>query len=128
MKGFVRKAALLLGLAFTLGAAGLGCGTLPTTCGDYGCGAGCGSGCGGPGGSPGQDPTGNQLYDRCYPQRYWYLAETEVNRTMAPQVLNGHILDQTVWNHHFEPTTDTLTPGGAAHLLYLSGAGRSPTR
>jgi hypothetical protein len=62
----------------------------------------------------------NQLYDRCYPQRYNYLAENEVNRAFAPQVLNGHVLDQTVWNHYFEPCTDRLTAGGCQELLYLS--------
>ena len=29
-----------------------------------------------------------------------------------PQVQNGHVLDQTVWNYDFEPGTDKLTGGG----------------
>ena len=45
----------------------------------------------------------------------------------APQVLNGHVLDQTMWNHHFEAGTDRLTPGGLAHLQYLRAAGPSRT-
>jgi hypothetical protein len=60
------------------------------------------------------------VVDPCYPQRYWYSSRQEVNAAMAPQVNNGHILDQTVWNYHFEPGTDRLTPGGMEHLAYLA--------
>jgi hypothetical protein len=38
----------------------------------------------------------------------------------CPQVQNGHVLDQTVWNCHFEAGTDRLTPGGLDHLAYLA--------
>src|SRR5260370_21378742 len=116
MNGIVRKAAL--GLGCTLAAVGLGCCTLPSSCGANGCGGGLA-----PGKSPtAQELTGcsNQLYDRCYPQRYNNLATREVNRAFSPQVLNGHVLDQTVWNHFFDPGTDRLTPVGQAHLQYLS--------
>ena len=123
MKGLIREVALVLGCTAVV--AGLGCGTLPTACGPDGCGGGCGSGCGGlcPGATPtAQERTGcsNQLYDRCWPQRYTNLADREVNRAFTPQVINGHVLDQTVWNHHFEPGTDRLTPGGVAMLQYIS--------
>jgi hypothetical protein len=69
-----------------------------------------------------QELTGcsNHLYDRCYPQRYVNLADREVNAAMTPQVQNGHVLDQTVWNHFFEQGTDRLTPGGQDLLSYLS--------
>ena len=39
---------------------------------------------------------------------------------MAPQVQNGHVLDQTIWNYYFEPGTDKLTTGGLEHLAYLA--------
>jgi hypothetical protein len=39
---------------------------------------------------------------------------------MAPQVQNGHVLDQTVWNYHFEPGTDKLTAGGLEHIAYIA--------
>jgi hypothetical protein len=65
------------------------------------------------------------LVDPCYPQRYEYAARMEVNQALAPQVRNGHILEQTVWNYHFEPGTAKLTPGGMEHLAYL--ARRRPT-
>jgi hypothetical protein len=60
------------------------------------------------------------LYDHCYPQRYWDASRKNVDSAFTPQVQNGHVLDQTVWNHHFEPGTDHLTPGGLEHLAYLS--------
>jgi hypothetical protein len=117
--------ALILGCA--VGAAGLGgCGTLPLTCDHNGCGGGnWRDGLpAGPGASPtAQEMTGcsnKDLYDRCYPERYNNLARREVNMAFNPQVMNGHVLDQTIWNHDFEPGTDRLTPGGLATLQYIS--------
>jgi len=52
------------------------------------------------------------LVDPCYPERYEFAARQEVIGAMAPQVYNGHVLDQTVWNYQFEPGTDRLTAGG----------------
>jgi hypothetical protein len=67
--------------------------------------------------------------DPCYPQRYEAMARQEVHAAFAPQVLNGHVLDQTVWNYEFERDKDgrpiVLTPGGLEHLAYL--ARRRPT-
>jgi hypothetical protein len=60
------------------------------------------------------------LVDPCYPWRYTYMAEKEVNQAMAPQVQNGHVLDQTIWNYFFEPGTDRLTPLGLDRLAYLA--------
>src|SRR3954447_10228040 len=114
MKGVIPKtvAAALLVLAAL---SGTGC---TTTCGADGmtCGGpGCGKGCRGPGTDQDWD-----LYDCCYPQRYWYQARQEVRAALAPQVQNGHVLDQTVWNWDFEPGTGKLTDGGLAHLAYLT--------
>jgi uncharacterized membrane protein YgcG len=67
----------------------------------------------------------HNLYDPCYPQRYEHMSAQEVNDLTAPQVQNGHVLDQTVWNFHFEPGTEKLTAGGLDHLAYL--ARRRPT-
>jgi hypothetical protein len=89
MKGFIMRAAAVLGLAgATVG--GLGCYS-------YG-----------------------DLVDPCYPERYEFAARKEVNAAFAPQVQNGHVLDQTVWNYHFEAGTDRLTAGGLDHLAYLA--------
>src|SRR5205085_8762140 len=64
--------------------------------------------------------TYRDLVDPCYPERYEYQARAEVNGAFAPQVSNGHVLDQTIWNYHFEAGTDRLTPGGLEHLAYLA--------
>lgn len=120
MNGFTRRVVLLLGCTL----AGLGCGSLPTrdSC-DSGCGAT--AGCGATGGC---GTCSNQTWDRCYPQRYANLSARAVNRAMAPQVQNGHVLDQTVWNYFFEPGTDKLTPGGLDHLAYLSRRRPAPDK
>src|SRR5262249_55662804 len=60
------------------------------------------------------------IVDPCYPQRYEFQSRREVVSAIAPQVLNGHVLDQTVWNYQFESGTDKLTPGGMEHLAYLA--------
>ena len=58
--------------------------------------------------------------DPCYPSRYSYLARQEVRQAVASQMYNGHTLDQTVWNYHFEAGTDRLTPGGQEFLAYVA--------
>jgi hypothetical protein len=60
------------------------------------------------------------IVDPCYPERYWASSHALVYEAMAPQVHNGHVLDQTVWNWHFEPGTDRLTAGGLEHLAYIA--------
>src|SRR5438132_8915969 len=47
--------------------------------------------------------------DPCWPERYNYKARTEVIAAFAPQVQNGHILDQTLYNTAFVAGTDELT-------------------
>lgn len=54
--------------------------------------------------------------DPCWPERYGFMAKNSVNSTFASQVGNGHVLDQTIWNYHFEGGTDKLTLGGQAEL------------
>jgi hypothetical protein len=67
-----------------------------------------------------------ELVDSCYPQRYECAARHEVQAAFGPQVCNGHVLDQTIWNCHFEPGSDRLTPGGMDHLSYLARRRPSP--
>lgn len=50
--------------------------------------------------------------DPCYPERYVYQAKTSVTAAFAPQVQNGHILDQTLWNYFFEVGKDELNASG----------------
>ena len=59
------------------------------------------------------------VVDPCWPERYNYVARQEVNAAFAPQVQNGHVLDQTVWNYDFEEGTDRLTAGGLERVAYL---------
>jgi hypothetical protein len=123
MKGSIRMAAALVGVALSAAAAQAQCPTCPT-CPTGGCPTGaCGSGGKGDKSPSAKDLTGYNnygLYDRCWYQRYTNLAHRAVNRAMTPQVQNGHVLDQTVWNHMFEPGTDLLNPMGQAHLQYVS--------
>jgi hypothetical protein len=60
------------------------------------------------------------VVDPCYPQRYNYMSEREVYGAIAPQVANGHMLDQTVWNYHFDAGTDRLNAMGLDHLAMLA--------
>jgi hypothetical protein len=60
------------------------------------------------------------VVDPCWPERYTYVAQQETNAAFAPQVQNGHVLDQTVWNYHFEQGSDKLTAGGLEHVAYLA--------
>src|SRR5260370_35846808 len=55
------------------------------------------------------------VVDPCYPERYEYASRKEVHDLFCPQVQNGHVLDQTVWNYMFDPGTDRLTAGGRGH-------------
>lgn len=54
--------------------------------------------------------------DPCYPERYNYKARNEVIAAFAPQVQNGHILDQTLYNTAFVVGTDELTNIGRDQL------------
>ena len=90
MNGLIRKAVAALAPAALL--AGLaGCHTCDAGCGDLVNGH---NGCNGHHGHW-------DCYDHCYPQRYWASSQRAVNAAFAPQVLNGHVLDQTIWNHDF---------------------------
>ena len=40
--------------------------------------------------------------DPCWPDRYANEARELTVASFQPQVDNGHILDQTIWNLHFE--------------------------
>jgi hypothetical protein len=57
--------------------------------------------------------------DPCWPERYNHTARREVVEAFAPQVQNGHILDQTVWNYMFEAGTDELNAFGRQKLDFF---------
>src|SRR5258707_15513453 len=55
----------------------------------------------------------------CWPERYNTTARREVVEAFAPQVQNGHILDQTIWNYMFDAGTDELNGYGKYKLDYV---------
>ncbi len=69
-----------------------------------------------------------QWVDPCWPERYNAEARVERARHSGAQAHNGHVLDQTVWNYHFEVDpksglpTDRLNVAGMEHLKYLVAA------
>jgi hypothetical protein len=56
------------------------------------------------------------VVDPCYPQRYDWQAQEEVCEPFGTQINNGHILDQTLWNHYFDDGKARLTAGGRDKL------------
>lgn len=69
--------------------------------------------------SVGCGPKYHNVVDPCYPDRYVAMAQQATKDNIAPQVQNGHILDQTVWNSYFEPGTATLNKMGIYRIDYL---------
>ena len=76
-------------------------------------------GCHSTGQKPGIDAHTSKYVDPCWPERYNATARQEVLAPFAIQVNNAAILDATIWNHYFEPETDTLLPSGLQKLNYL---------
>jgi hypothetical protein len=64
--------------------------------------------------------------DPCWPERYNAQARAETVAPFASQVNNGHVLEQTVWNWHFESGSDVLTPAGQVKLDAISQARPHP--
>jgi hypothetical protein len=58
--------------------------------------------------------------DPCWPDRYSNEARASLVANFQPQVENGHVLDQTVWNTHFEFGTDKLNGAGMDKLDQLA--------
>jgi hypothetical protein len=66
------------------------------------------------------------IVDPCYPARYEAESRNLTINGMAPQVNNGHVLEQTIWNYNFEAGTDKLTQGGVQALAFLARRRPSP--
>jgi hypothetical protein len=56
------------------------------------------------------------VVDPCHFDRYTSTSRQETIAGFAPQVANGRVLDQTIWNYHFESGTDKLNPSGLDKL------------
>ena len=59
---------------------------------------------------------GGKHGDPCWPDRYANESRAAVVANFQPQVENGHVLDQTLWNSHFESGTDRLNGSGMDKL------------
>jgi hypothetical protein len=66
------------------------------------------------------------VVDPCYPERYSFVSHNIVCGIRKTQVNNGHILDQTVWNWHFDYGKSVLNAAGMDHLTYLVRRRPSP--
>ena len=66
------------------------------------------------------------MKDPCWPERYNATARHEVVDAFSPQVQNGHILDQTVWNYMFDTASDELNGYGKQKLDYFVRQRPSP--
>ncbi len=60
------------------------------------------------------------VVDPYYPKRYSVEARNSVRASLAPQVSNGNVLDQTVWDFHFETGKPELNAMGKDHLKRLA--------
>lgn len=60
------------------------------------------------------------VVDPYYPKRYNVDARNSVRTAFAPQVSNGNVLDQTVWDFHFETGKPELNAMGKDHLKRLA--------
>ena len=58
--------------------------------------------------------------DPCWPDRYANEARAATVASFQPQVENGHVLDQTIWNMHFDYGTDRLNGAGMDKLDQLA--------
>jgi len=56
------------------------------------------------------------LIDPCWLERYSSVARQDVITCFTPQVQNGRILDQTIFNYDFEEGSDKLHPMGIKKL------------
>lgn len=60
------------------------------------------------------------VVDPYYPKRYSVEARNSVRTALASQVSNGNVLDQTVWDFHFETGKPELNAMGKDHLKRLA--------
>ncbi len=66
------------------------------------------------------------LIDPCWMERYDYMARQSVRDMLNVQADRGHMLEQTIWNYHFEADpktggpTDRLNAAGLAVLQHIA--------
>lgn len=109
----------------TSGLGSIGC-VSTGNCGSGGCGSGSGVGAARGDGHGVLGDRYRNFIDPCYPERYNHAARQSVIYPFAQQVHNGQVLNQTIWNYHFEAGTDKLTPGGMEKLNALARTRPAP--
>jgi len=82
-------------------------------------------GCTGGGSRPGLQARYSNLVDPCWPERYSQQAREAALSPHDIQVANAQVIDQTIWNYHFEVGGANLNANGRQRLDYL--ARRRPT-
>jgi hypothetical protein len=112
--------AAMVAAILPIGLASVGCAhNSSSNCGTGGCGAGARDG-------GGLGACYRNWVDVSWPDRYNYAARQSVVAPFAQQAATGHFLNQTLWNFYFEPSSDTLTPGGMDKLNALAHATPGP--
>jgi hypothetical protein len=77
----------------------------------------------------GHGPIGDcwrNAYDPCYPDRYIFAAREATLAPFAQQVVNGHALNQTIFNFYFEFNSDGLSASGIEKLNSLARTRPAP--
>jgi hypothetical protein len=77
-------------------------------------------GCVSTGPRPGVQARYNEYVDPCWPERYSQQAREAALNPHDIQVANAQVIDQTIWNYHFEAGTATLNANGRQRLDYLA--------
>jgi hypothetical protein len=77
-------------------------------------------GCVSSGPRPGVQARYNEFVDPCWPERYSQQAREAALNPHDIQVANAQVIDQTIWNHHFEVGTANLNANGRQRLDYLA--------
>jgi len=88
-------------------------------------GAAVSTGCMNTGDRPGLQARYTNLVDPCWPERYSQQAREAALNPHDIQVNNAQVIDQTLWNYHFEVGGSTLNANGRQRIDYL--ARRLPT-
>jgi len=68
----------------------------------------------------------DNLVDRSWPERYSYQAREPVLSAFEQQVNNAEILNQTMWNYHFDAGTAKLNANGREKLDLIARKRPSP--
>jgi len=77
-------------------------------------------GCVNTGNRPGIQARYNEYVDPCWPERYSQQAREAALNPHDIQVANAQVIDQTMWNYHFEQGTAKLNANGRQRLDYLA--------